>query len=50
MNTWKTALDTPLEGDVRITPGVRTYEGGLQLLEDLEAELRVRTYEGGWDR
>lgn len=29
----------PLEGDVRITPGVRTYEGGLQLLEDLEAEL-----------
>ena len=29
----------PLGGDVRITPGVRTYEGGLQLLEDLEAEL-----------
>ena len=32
-------VDAPLEGDVRITPGVRTYEGGLQLLEDLEAEL-----------
>lgn len=29
----------PLEGDVRITPGVRTYEGGLELLEDIEAEL-----------
>lgn len=32
-------VDAPLEGDVRITPGVRTYEGGLQLMEDLEAEL-----------
>lgn len=32
-------VDAPLEGDVRITPGVRTYEDGLQLLEDLEAEL-----------
>lgn len=32
-------VDAPLEGDVVITPGVRTYEGGLQLLEDLEAEL-----------
>lgn len=32
-------VDAPLKGDVRITPGVRTYEGGLQLLEDLEAEL-----------
>lgn len=29
----------PLEGDVRITPGVRAYEDSLQLLEDLEAEL-----------
>lgn len=38
MNTWKVA-DAPFEGDVRITPGVRTYEGGLQLLKDLEAEL-----------
>lgn len=27
------------EGDVRITPGVRTYEGGQWLLEDLEVEL-----------
>lgn len=32
-------VDAPLEGDVRISPGVRTYEDGLQLLEDLEAEL-----------
>lgn len=32
-------VDAPFEGDVRIAPGVRTYEGGLQLLEDLEAEL-----------
>ena len=27
MNTWTTA-NAPLEGDVRITPRVRTYEGG----------------------
>lgn len=32
-------VDAPLEGDVAITPGVRTYEGGLQPLEDLDAEL-----------
>lgn len=32
-------VDAPAGGDVRITPGVRTYEGGLQLLEDLDAEL-----------
>ena len=32
-------VDAPLEGDVVIAPGVRTYEGGLQLLEDLDAEL-----------
>ena len=32
-------VDVPLEGDVRITPRVRTYEGGQRLLEDLEAEL-----------
>ena len=49
MNTWKT-VDAPLEGDVRITPGVRTHEGGLQLLEDLTAELRVRDDVGGWAR
>lgn len=49
-------VDAPFEGDVRITPGVRTYEGGLQLLKDLEAchqttsvELRVRDDVGGWD-
>ena len=60
MNTWKTAnavvrnleatipVYAPFEGDVRITPGVRTHEGGLQLLEDLEAELRVRDDVGGW--
>lgn len=41
-------VDAPLEGDVRITPGVRTYEGGLQLLEDLEVELRVRDDVDGW--
>ena len=33
MTTWKTAnavfiVDAPFEGDVRITPGVRTYVGG----------------------
>lgn len=32
-------VDALFEGDVRITPGVRTHEGGLQLLEDLDAEL-----------
>ena len=32
-------VDAPLEGDVRITLGARTYEGGIALLEDLEAEL-----------
>ena len=32
-------VDAPLEGDVKITSGVRIYEGGLELLEDLEAEL-----------
>lgn len=41
-------VDALLDGDVRITPGVRTYEGGLQLLEDLDAELRVREDVGGW--
>lgn len=32
-------VDAPFEGDVRITPGVRTYEGARQLLEDLDTEL-----------
>lgn len=32
-------VDAPLEGDVGITSGARTYEGALQLLEDLDAEL-----------
>lgn len=32
-------VDAPLEGDVGITPCVRTFEGGQRLLEDLEAEL-----------
>lgn len=41
-------VDAPLEGDVRTTPGVRTHEGGLEPLEDLEAELRVRDDVGGW--
>lgn len=41
-------VDTPLEGDVRITPGVRTYEGAL---EDLEAKLTDAGYDvGGWAR
>ena len=39
-------VDAPLEGDVRITPGVRTYEGGLQLLD---AELTDAGFDvGGW--
>ncbi|WP_423842247.1 hypothetical protein [Actinomyces naeslundii] len=41
-------VDAPLEGDVRITPGVRAFEGGQRPLEDLEAELRVRDDAGGW--
>lgn len=32
-------VDAPLEGDVVIAPAVRTVEGALQLLEDLDAEL-----------
>lgn len=58
-------VDAPLEGDVRITPGARAFEGGQRLLEDLEAELadagfdvrrtpatelRVRDDAGGWAR
>lgn len=38
-------VDAPLEGDVRITPGVRTSEGGQQLLEDLDAELTDAGYD-----
>lgn len=38
-------VDAPLEGDVRITPGVRTHEGGLELLEDLEAELAAAGFD-----
>ena len=38
-------VDAPLEGDVVIAPGVRTYEDGLQLLKDLDAELT----EAGFD-
>lgn len=38
-------VDAPFEGDVRITPGVRTYEGGRQLLEDLEVELTDAGYD-----
>lgn len=49
MNARRTA-DAPLEGDVGIAPGVRACEGGLALLEDLEAELRVRDDVGGWAR
>ena len=62
MNTWKAAVrhlvdgrsfivDAPLEGDVRITPSVRTREGGLEPLEDIEAELTDAGYDvGGWAR
>ena len=32
-------VNAPFEGDVAITPGVRTLEGALELLEDLDAEL-----------
>lgn len=38
-------VDAPLEGDVRIT---FDGSGSLELLEDLEAELRVRDDVGGW--
>lgn len=38
MNTWKTANAVVRHLEATI-PGVRTCEGGLQLLEDLEAEL-----------
>ena len=37
--------DAPFEGDVGITPGVRAYEGGRQLLEDLEVELADAGYD-----
>lgn len=40
-------VDAPFEGDVGIAPGVRAYEGGRRLPEDLEAELRVRDDVGG---
>lgn len=43
-------VDAPLEGDVGIAPGVRAFEGGRRLPEDLEAELRVRDDVGGWAR
>ena len=38
-------VDAPFEGDVRITPGVRTHEGGLQLLEDLDVELTAAGFD-----
>ena len=38
-------VDASSEGDVRVTPGVRTYEGGLQLLEDLDAELTAAGFD-----
>lgn len=41
MNTWKAA------DAVGITTGVRAYEGGQRLLEDLDVEL---TDAGRWDR
>lgn len=46
-------VDAPFEGDVRITPGVRTYEGGFDVRQatcrrTLTTELRVRDDVGGW--
>lgn len=38
-------VDAPFEGDVGIAPGVRAYEGGLQLLEDLEAEIAAAGFD-----
>ena len=38
-------VDAPSEGDVRITPCVRTCDGGLQLLEDLEAEIAAAGFD-----
>lgn len=38
-------VDAPFEGDVRITPSVRTHEGGLQLLEDLDAEITAAGFD-----
>lgn len=38
-------VDAPLEGDVRITPGVRTFEGGQRLLEELEVKLTDAGYD-----
>lgn len=38
-------VDAPFEGDVVIAPAVRTLEGALALLEDLDAELT----EAGFD-
>ena len=77
MNPWRTAdavvslvdgrgvdEEAPFEGDVAIAPAVRTVEGALQPLEDIDAEpteagfdvrrtrlleLRVRDDVGGWD-
>lgn len=62
MTAWKTAdavvrrleaaipVDAPLGGDVGTAPGVRAFEGGRRLLEDPEAEPRVRDDVGGWAR
>lgn len=60
MTTWKTAnaVVRRLEAAIPVydvseqgySPGVRTYEGSLELLEDLETELRVRDDVGGWAR
>lgn len=49
MDTWKTA-NAVVRHLEATTPGVRTREGGLELLEDLATELRVRDDAGGWAR
>lgn len=38
-------VDAPLEGDVVIAPGVRTFEEGQRLLEDLDAELTAAGFD-----
>ena len=66
MNDWRTAEAATPVYDVsergcslcvglvgapfEVAPGVRACEGGLQLLEGLEVELRVRDDVGGWAR
>lgn len=38
-------VNAPFEGDVVIAPGVRTFEGGLQLLEELDTQLTAAGFD-----